>query len=50
VLSVWAAKAMFEYAVSPRARSEVKSQNLPSDQRASLVMDETVESIGDISH
>jgi len=40
---------MFEYAVSPRAKSDVKSQNLPSDQRVSLVRDETAGSISDIS-
>jgi len=40
---------MLEYAVSPRARSEVKSQNLPSNERVSLVRDEAVGSIGDIS-
>ena len=36
---------MFEYAVSPRARSAVKSQNLPSVRRVSLVKDEVLSAI-----
>ena len=39
---------MFEYEVSPRARSEVKSQNLPSEP--ACVRDETVGDLSAISH